>query len=264
MPVIHRRKLNQKQLDTLELLYRFRFLTTGLLTRLEGRKHITVAYSRLRNLHEQGYIGRQYSGEKRLRGEFAVYYLKQQGVSALKNHLGEDFVPRVGKNLARDNDVTEQFIDHWLTLLSFYASVKEQYPAADFFTRNELMHERYEFMPKPLPDGYLTIGDRRFFVDYIDAAALYFKLTKRVKEYVAYAGEGKLQAAGEQMPDVILLCNTQADQSRLIKKLPFMAEDVIFYVGVGSAVTDITKDDPVFKTSGRQISLSQIVSRAAV
>ena len=62
------------------------------------------------------------------------------------------------------------------------------------------------------------------------------------------------------MPGVILLCNTQADQSRLIKKLPYMAEDVSFYVAVGSAVTDITKEDAVFKTSGGQVSLSQIVS----
>src|SRR4051812_36530457 len=94
----HRRKLNQKQLDTLELLYRFRFMTTGLLTQLEGRKHITVAYSRLRNLHEHGYIGRHYDGEKQIRGEYATYYLKQDGVTALKNHLGDDFVPKVGKN----------------------------------------------------------------------------------------------------------------------------------------------------------------------
>lgn len=255
----HKRKLNQKQLDLLELMYRFRFLTAPLLTRLEDRKpeHRAVANSRLRILLSQEYLGRFYTGEMRVRGESAIYYLKQKGVSAIKNHLGEDFVPRVGKNLSRDENATDQFIDHWLKVLEFYCEVREAYPDADFFTQNELAHPRYEYMPRPLPDGYLQINDDvHFFVDYIDASALYFKLTKRVKEYAAYAEEGKWAI----MPGVILICATQADQSRLHKKLPFMAGSVQFYTVLAEDAADI-KNAPSFRSvSGDRLNLNEVIA----
>ena len=259
-----RNKLNEKQLRTLEILYRFRFVTTDLLSRLQTGKSKTSVYSRLRILADQGYIGRDYDGKRQIRGEYATYYLLRPGINALKKHMGDKFSAKAEKNLARDANASEQFRAHCLRLLRFYCDLTDNYPDADFYTRNELMAEQYNYFPKPLPDAYVTTDTAHFFVDVFDSTSFFFKLTRRVKTYVAYHDSKDWDATRTNFPAVLLICASPADQKRLQNKLPFMAKNTNFYTIVANDLEAVSKDAPIFTSVNGQVSLADIMVSAQI
>src|SRR5476651_1690597 len=97
----HRNRLNQKQLEILHLIYRFRFVTTKLVAECQGKSGGPAVYASLTNLADQGHIGRRYEPEYRLRGQYAAYYLLPDGVRALRRQPREDYTydPKALHNL---------------------------------------------------------------------------------------------------------------------------------------------------------------------
>lgn len=255
----YRRPLNEKQLYVLEILYRFRYLTTRQLARLEGKSNTSV-YSRLRILTEQGYIGRHYDGQHQMKGEYANYFLLRPGVKALQAHFGDSFSAKAGKNIYKDPMASNQFIEHNTALLNFYCSLKDIYNDTDFITRNELTLERFDYFIKPLPDAYVAIKNAHFFLDYFDPATMFFKITRRIKQYVEYYETGEWGVTGSCFPSVVLICANSADQKRLQKKLAFMAGEVALFVAAADKITTFDKNDEVFWSSDNKLaSMQQII-----
>ena len=213
------RKLNKGQVRVLELLYRYRFITSELLAKSENQKHLQVTRSRLATLEKQGYIGRRYDSSYKLRGKFAAYYLLPKGLQYLKSiDVAE---PQAIKMMYNDPKASDKFVDFCLSvcrtaqaLISFYDE------EARVFTRTELLD--YDYFPQPQPDLYLSIKrktTRHYFVDLYDDTTPAFVLVKKIKKYAEHYESGEWESTGSDYPEAILVCTSHKAEQRLRKKL---------------------------------------------
>lgn len=224
------RKLNKGQVETLKLLYRYRFITSELLARAEGQKHIQVTRSRLATLEKQGYIGRRYDSSYKLLGKFAAYYLLPKGLQFLKSIDVAD--SRAIKMMYNDPKASDKFVDFCQavcrtaqSLVSFYGD------EARVFTRTELLE--YYYFPDPQPDLYLSIKrktTRHYFVDLYDDAIPAFVPVKKIKKYAEHYESGEWESTGSDYPEVIIACTSDTAERRLRKKLSgHVAGDIAVY-----------------------------------
>jgi hypothetical protein len=217
----YRRPLNDYQLDILNLLYRFRFTTTELLALSLDVKYKHKMNLRLKVLLDQGYIGRNYKPSYHLGGRHASFYLAAEGIKALKELPGSNYTPSVLKNLYKDKTASERFINHWLGVFNLYCSMKANYgDQLRFFSRSEIAG--FEYFPKKRPDGYirLTSGttERHYILEILDSSQPFFVQVNMIKKYIAYADEGDWEdATGSELPIVILVCGSLAQQRKLQK-----------------------------------------------
>ena len=108
----YRRPLNDKQILLLKLLYKFRFITVGLLQTAQGHKYQATHNDRLKVLYDQNYIGRHYNDTYRIDRRYAEYFILPDGINALKSL--NIFKSTVLKNLYKDKTAQPQFIAHSL------------------------------------------------------------------------------------------------------------------------------------------------------
>ena len=220
----HRNRLNQKQLEILHLIYRFRFVTTKLVAECLGKSSGSAVYARLTNLAEQGYIGRRYEPEYRLRGQHAAYYLLSDGARALRRQPREDYdySPRTLHNLHKDKDASDQFVDHSLAVMEACCQLKALYgDRLQFSTKSDLA--AVEYFPQPLPDAYLRLEHdgkaKQYFLDVHHESQPFFMATRRIKQYAAYANSDLWQITESDLPDILAICDTPTMQKRLQKKM---------------------------------------------
>lgn len=217
-----RYRLNAKQLYYLKLMYKFRFVTTPLLSNYQHKKATTTVYLALQNLVEQKYIGRHYAGSYRLRGQAATYYLLPKGTKILKdNSVG---TPKVFHNIYKDKSASEQFMTHCLSLFTIYNHLRNIYGThLKYFSKSELASSDYDYFPQPLPDAYLTLTlDNRpakeLFLDYFGTNRPFFIVFGRISKYIKYAQSGQWDADGT-LPTILIVCETPTLEKRLHKKL---------------------------------------------
>lgn len=224
------RKLNQNQLTVLELLYRFRFGTTALLANSLGLKNGTFINQRLRILTAQEYIGRKYDKSYKLAGKPATYYLLLKAFTELRKR--EDISASALKNMHKDKDASDKFIEHCLTVFKVSNHLETICNGRlDFFTKNELVG--YEHFPKPLLDGLITLRtsdsprarERHFFVSVIDSQTPFFVTVRLLTKYIEYGDSGDWESKmNTRLPRILLVCDTPALEKRL-QKQGFRVED---------------------------------------
>jgi hypothetical protein len=199
----HRKRLNAGQLDVLYTLYIFRFATSYLLAKRLGVKDGSYVHARLRILCEQKYIGRTYDAKRKLRGEYATYYLLSKGFRALQAHykatdkdvLGSsDNQRKVLSSIYRAKGASWQFTNHCLNVFAISCTLHEQYRQdLRFFTRGELTS--YPYFPHPLPDALIAHkhGSRteRFFLEVLDPGMQFFLADRNIQRYIDYAASGE-------------------------------------------------------------------------
>lgn len=217
-----RYRINAKQLYYLKLIYKFRFVTTPLLSNYRHKKETTTSYLALQNLQDQKYIGRHYNGSYRLRGQAASYYLLPKGTKMLKdNSVG---TLKIFHNIYKDKSASEQFIAHCLSLFTAYNHLRNIYGTQlKYFSKSELAPVDYDYFPHPLPDAYLrlTLNNRvtkEFFLDYFGTNRPFFIVFGRVGKYIKYAQSGQWDAGGN-IPTILIMCETPTLERRLHKKL---------------------------------------------
>ena len=226
----YRRPLNSKQLDILRLLYRFRFVTSNLLTITLQLKDPSKTNQRLRILMDQEYIGRKYEPGYRLLGRHASYHLLPKGINALRE-LSETegkMSATVLHSLHKDKSASDQFIERRLGVLGAYCHTVAHYnECARFFTQSELA--RYKYFPKPRPDAYirLKVGDHegQFFLEVLNDKLPFFRVIGRLKQYITYFEDGEWEVTNSEQPTVLLVCESPAILKRLLKVMPGIVED---------------------------------------
>ena len=220
-----------KQLAILNLLYRFRFTTSQ---QLSKTLNITKATTnkRLKIMMELSYIGRNFEPEYHLLRKHAVYYLLPDGIKALKQASDKKYSPKVLRNMAREDDKSEQFINHHLAVFNVYCALRAMYgDELRFFTKSQLT--TFEHYPQPLPDAYIRIGDnddeRQFFLDVLHESQPFFIATRKVMQYIIFADEGRKEwerETGTALPGVLLICDSPSLKKRLQKKMRRAAENI--------------------------------------
>ncbi len=226
----YRRPLNSKQLYILHLLYRFRFVTSDLLTKTLNLKDKSKMNQRLKVLTQQEYIGRKYEPHYSLTGKHAIYYLLPKGIAALKQIRDEKkYVTSALHNLHKDKTAKDQFAEHSLDVFKTYNRLADIYSNnLTFFSKSELAKYSHYF-PKPLPDAYIRLeveGDvKQYFIEIAHTSKPLFIVTRRVKQYVEYSDDGEWENTKTLLPAVLLICDTPTLQKRLQKIMPIITED---------------------------------------
>jgi hypothetical protein len=216
----HRKKLNEQQLEVLELLYRFRFGSNDLFAQYFGKKDRSFVYKRLAILLEQGLVGKRFDSSYRLQGKPAAYYLTPDGARRLQK-ARDDLRVNV-KAVYKDKDVSEQFVRYRLELFAIYNQLKAQYgDALAFFTSSDLNNEDFEYFPRPLPDAFVLLKtkgeEKQFFLDVYHADQPNFVAVRRVKQYISYDEDADWSVTETDLPTVLAVCETPSVAKRVQK-----------------------------------------------
>jgi hypothetical protein len=220
----YRRPLNPNQINLLQLLYKYRFATSQLITKSEGSKYPRVITSRLKILLDQDYIGRNYDSTYRIKGESASYFLRPKAVRYLRQQDLAD--NKVLNSIYHDKRASPYQISHRLTIFEIGVAIKYNYPGLDISSKSELNQNS---PIKPLPDLYLErnrlskVKNNHFFIDYLEDSLLYRQLIIAIRRYVAYAENEDWESEfGENFPTIVLICESKRTRyrvSQLVKKV---------------------------------------------
>ena len=225
----YRKKLNEEQVEVLQLLWRFRFASNEQIAKYQQKPNSKAVQKRLKILEDQDFIAKRYDKSYKLQGKPAAYYLTPNGARTLAIHKPrKDDEPTNIKRIYKDKEASEGFIEHCKNVLDIYLTLKALYPRQgklNYFTKAQLSYEKYDFMPNPLQDACIRIktsdGDRYFFLDIFEDSQTFFVLIRRIKKYLEYAGSGEWTRYDEdgKLPTILLVVQNKSVHKRLRKRL---------------------------------------------
>ncbi len=175
-------KLTNQQQRVLKLLFKFRFISATLLGLVMGIRRIS-AYEVLEKLVCKGLVTKVYKNEYRILGKPAYYYLSKSGVTTVRKLM--DVKESVVHPLYKNDEATDEFIEHCLKLAQLYISIMPSLPSgSDIFTKAEI--NRFKQFPKNRPDLYIRTSESRdAIVILVDDKQPYI-IRKRLDEVITH------------------------------------------------------------------------------
>jgi hypothetical protein len=251
--------LNKYQLELLKLLYTFRFATAELLAKDLGLNHRRHIHARLQILRNLGYIDRYYNQSYIYLRKPAVYYLLPKAFPILKKL---DIVsPRVLKNMYKNNKTSKRFVNHNLSVYKACIALKAYYGSKLwFFTANDLKLPSFDYFPKPLPDGFLSIklssgikGKRKYyFLLFCSSHVPLFVHLKQLRTYVDYrSSEEWEQTTNTSLSGILILTDSNLFQQRLTERMARLLysegldEDISYFITTQNKLVHISSEDNV-------------------
>lgn len=259
MPTAKHYSLNNKQIYTLKLIYKFRFINSTLLADYRGISRISSNKS-LKVLLDKGYIGTRYEKSYKLQGKGPRYYLTTMGIRVLKAKTDLRLSRLTIANLYRNNLVTDVFIEHSLDVMTVVMALKAKYPETfNIYTRTELGN--YEYFPKPKPDLYLnriklsTKLPNEYMLDIFTDVPPYV-IRYRIKEYLQHYDSGDWEADAEtDYPALLIVCPDEKSEKQLLKYLArkldnegIYIDDLNFYITSIDILTNPDRDKDIWKS----------------
>ncbi|MFZ2545164.1 MAG: hypothetical protein WAW80_04255 [Candidatus Saccharimonadales bacterium] len=204
------RKLNIKQIDILKTAYTFRYLTTDNLARHRKITH-NSAYSALKILHSNGYLGMKYNKSYRLMNKSARYYLTPQAIKYLRlseSGLNKDIL----NSRLREKSKLSDFVDYQVAVHAAYLDVK-QVLGDDTVVQTATELAETEGVIKPCPALYVQCSDStNFFVELTDEQHL-FLVKKRIRKYIENYESDDWE--WDTYPNVRIVRRLKADRNKL-------------------------------------------------
>ena len=175
-------KLTVQQQRVLKLLFKFRFVSAQLLGLVMGIRRESV-YQVLEYLVSKSLVTKVYKNEYRIHGKPAYYYLNKTGVTTVRKLM--DVKESVVHALYKNEEATEEFIEHCLKLTGLYTAIMPPLPDnSDIFTRTEI--NRFKQFPKNRPVLYIrTPDDKQAIVLVLDDKPKYI-IKKRLDEIITH------------------------------------------------------------------------------
>lgn len=219
-PIV-RKKLNELQIELLQILYKFRFGNANLISRYQGQtaRNINV---RLKNLSAQEYIDRFYSDTDRINRRQATYFLLPKAIRLLQKDPELDFKGLHLNYSSRSASPT--FVSHWLRMFRLYLKFDELYGSKnlDFYTNTELAQETK--FPKVRPDAFLSFGGRHNDIpdcmfDLLESNKPIDQMRQRATRYI-YHYETNDDWDGSY-PRILLICDNvglERDIQRIVAR----------------------------------------------
>lgn len=176
-------KLTGQQQRVLKLLFKFRFISAGLLADVMGIRREGV-YQVLEQLVGKSLVTKVYEEAWRIDRKPAYYYLNKTGVTAVRKLM--DVKESVVHTLYKNADMADDFVDHSLKLVKCYAAIKKYLPeGSDIFTKTEI--NRFSQFPKTRPDMYVRTPDgNEAMIVVVDDKPLYI-VRKRLDEILEHS-----------------------------------------------------------------------------
>lgn len=251
----YRRPLNSDQVETLELLYMFRFGSVDLIREYFNKSSRGLIFSRLKVLEEQGFIVKRFDSSYRIQGKPAAYYLLPAGARKLQEtHSPEDELVNI-KSIYKDKTVSETFIQHSLNIFTVYNQLKAQYGnELAFFTKTNLTS--YEHFPKPLPDAFVSLetenSTRYFFIEIVEDTQPFFTAVRSIKKHLDHKESGEWAITETDYPTILFICESTSLQKRLQKQITKMlntswVDGLSFATATKSELTLLADNDAIWQ-----------------
>ena len=182
--------ITNNQLQYLQLIYKFRFVTIPLLA--SHRKVSQVAVKRsLKNLQDKGMLYRQYNSSYKLHGKAARFCLSKGAINYLKD---KDLNSAVLHSNYKNPRLSDGFVDQCLDIFQLYIDIQTQQP--DIFkvlTRSELA-DATSLFPDPMQHLYLQRIEpgktNNLILLEIIPDTQKFIIKKRIDQYVSHYEDG--------------------------------------------------------------------------
>lgn len=226
----YRKKLNQEQVEVLQMLYRFRFASSEQIAQFQAKPNAKAIQKRMKILEDQGLIAKRYDKSYKLQGKPAAYYLTPAGARAFAVNIErKPDEPLNMKRLYGSKDASEGFITHCRNVLSVYLALKALHPKQGeliYFTKNQLNYEKYDnYFPSPRQDAYIHIRkgqvDRHFLLDIFEDTQPFFVLIRRIKKYLDYSSGGDWEAHCDIPLTILMVVESKSIHKRLRKRLAY-------------------------------------------
>lgn len=203
------RKLNTKQINILKTAYLFRYLTTDNLAKHRNLTH-NSAYSALKILHTNGYLGIKYNKNYRLMNKSARYFLTPQAIKYLRQsdlQLNEDIL----NARLREKDKSSDFVDYQVAVYAAYLDVREALgDEVVIQTATELAEA--EGVLKPYPALYVRSQNEHFLVEITGDQHL-FLVKKRIRKYIEHYESNDWE--WDTYPNVRIVRRLKGDRKKL-------------------------------------------------
>lgn len=207
----HKIDLNQKQILTLKLAYKFRYLTTPTLSR---RRNISQnsAQSALSILSSRGYLERIYDSSFKLHGKPARYCLTPKAVAYLSNDE-HGLNKKVLQSRRYEASKKQDFVDLQVKIFQTYLNIKEVSKDELIILTASEMTNIHGFI-KPYPSLFVRnpISGKQYFIELTDGQHL-FLVKKRIRRYIDHF-ESEVWSEGSY-PEVIIIRNSMSDRRRV-------------------------------------------------
>lgn len=249
--------LTKKQLEILKRLYTFRFASAELLAKDLGLNQRRYMHARLQILRNLGYIDRYYNKSYKFLRKPAIYYLLPKAFPVLRK---QDKISDVSlKNMYKNGEASQRFINHSLSIYRAYLSLKDCYGSKLwFFTGNDLKLPSFDYFPKPLPDGFLSLkfsssakGKRKYFFLIICSSTIpMFVHLKQLKSLIDYRDSQQWeQTTNTFLSAVLVLSDTNLFQQRLTERMAKLLynegldEELSYFITTQNKLADIFEED---------------------
>ena len=99
-----------------------------------------------------------------------------------------------------------------------------------FWTKDQLSFDKYGYLPKPLPDAFISLTpeglrprDRQFFLSYLDDETPFFVHVRRLQKYIDYVEAREWEeATGSKLRGALIVCESTSLLKRVRKRLARM------------------------------------------
>ena len=214
------RQLNSKQITTLQLILRFRYITAD---NLAHARDITYnsAYSALEILKNTGYLGKIHDKSYRLLNKSARYFLTPRALIYLRDLKDSKIDKALLLNRRYESQRSQAFIDQQIAIHAVYIDLSRRFGDDKAFVATDLVGT--EGIIKPLPSLYVKIAsNNHFFIELVDGQHL-FLAKKRIRKYIENYDNNEWE--WDTYPNVYFVRSNANDRSKLTKYVEAQMED---------------------------------------
>jgi len=182
-------KLSSQQQRVLLLLFKFRFISSHLLSEVMGISN-PGCYKALESVVKLGFVNKVYESAYRIDRKPAYYCLNKQGVTIVRNLLGAK--ESVVHTLYKNDAASPEYIDHCLTAAKVYVSLMCALPDdANIYTTSEMRRLSALSFPKNKPDLYIRMPDGQEAIIVIMDGKQPYIARKRLDEIIQHSEDGE-------------------------------------------------------------------------
>ncbi|NTU72557.1 hypothetical protein HGB07_00030 [Candidatus Roizmanbacteria bacterium] len=263
-----RSTIKQPQIDTLEVLYKYRFGSRKLIANLLKVNEKTL-YKKLIVLVKHGLIGSKLDNKSKIKGLPVAYYLAPKGLKFLQSlEKHTHITDKIIKSSYRDKSASETTIVHSFDVFSQILALIQPYPLLKAYLRRDM--SRFSYFPKTLPDAFLSLSDgnttKRFFFDYISDSQERKAFFQRVYTYIDFFDQGGWNITNTETP-VLLFVAEKASTERRIRRLikgviskMDLSEEIAAYTTTKKAIERIDSDAAIWTSIDEPDELISLVA----
>lgn len=225
-----RSDLKQGQIDILELIYKYRFVSRQLLAVSLGIKSGSSLHEKLGVLVKHGLVHKRLEPKLKLQGAPAAYYLTPKGLRFLQALPENEYISEaIIKGSYRDGTVSQLFVNHTLCVYAMTNALKAFYPGLKVFMPRDM--KQYPDFPDSLPDAFISLKvdnkSLRFFLDVIPDNLPSKPLFQRITKYAEFFEGGGWDEMSNEYPALLFVGETGTTERRMrriIKAALYKAE----------------------------------------